>query len=427
MSAENKMSESTDTTAVAASDATSSSSERRTPFAIIIDGESSIRQFISLMLQGNGVNTVEFANGAAFRKAQPARSPDLVFLDVGIEIQDAMQTIDTLGNAQFKGVVQLMSGRGGAVLETVVKAGEQVALNLLPPLKKPFETSVIQKILSDLKIGRVPPPAEVKVSLAEALKNNWVAFWYQPKIELRKKQLAGVEAFARVCHPQHGALTPGAFMPDATEADILALAELSLVSALKSGLNLSRLGIEMKISINVPVNALVKLPVGDIVRAHRPQVKNWAGLIIDVTEEQIVSEITLANELNKKLAEHNVKLAIDDFGKGYSALMKLKEMPFAEMKLDPSFVNDCGTDKVHAPVCKAVIDLAHSFGSVAVGIGLEKAADAMALASMGCDLGQGFLLGQPMPEERLISLLRQRVRVSPAAVPAKSTAALRRS
>jgi EAL domain-containing protein (putative c-di-GMP-specific phosphodiesterase class I) len=91
--------------------------------------------------------------------------------------------------------------------------------------------------------------------------------------------------------------------------------------------------------------------------------------------------------------------------------MKLKELPFAEMKLDRSFVVGCGTDKVHAPICKTVIDLAHSFGSLAVGIGLEKASDAMALVSMGCDLGQGFLFGQPMPEERFISLLKQRVTV----------------
>jgi len=411
--------------AAAAGIAAPSAVGRRPPLAVIIDTDNSIRQFISLMLHGNGVNALEFVSGSAFRKAQPARSPDLLFLDVNIEIQDAMQTIDALGKAGFKGALQLMTGRGGAVLETAVKAAGQAALNLLPPLKKPFETSVIQQILSDLKLGRVAPPAEVKVPLAEALRNDWVRFWFQPKIELRKKQLAGVEAFARVCHPQHGALTPGAFMHDASEADVLALAERSLVEALKSGLNLSRLGIEMKISINVPVSALVKLPVGDIVRAHRPEIKNWPGLIIDVTEEQIVSEITLAQELNKTLAAHNVRLAIDDFGKGYLALMKLKEMPFAEMKLDPSFVNDCGTDKVHAPVCKAVIDLAHSFGSVAVGIGLEKAADAMALANMGCDLGQGFLLGQPMPEERLISLLRQRVRVRASAT--KRAAAERRT
>ena len=83
-------------------------------------------------------------------------------------------------------------------------------------------------------------------------------------------------------------------------------------------------------------------------------------------------------------------------------------MPFAELKLDRAFVTDCGTDKVNAPLCKTVIDLAHNFGSVAVAIGIEKASDALALVSMGCDYGQGFLLGQPMPEERFVSLLRQR-------------------
>src|SRR6185436_19769295 len=167
-----------------------------------------------------------------------------------------------------------------------------------------------------------------------------------------------------------------------------------------------------------PVKCLVKLPVGQIVREHRPQADDWPGLMIDVTEEQIVSEITLANELSKTFAEHNVKLAIDDFGKGYASLMKLKELPFAEMKLDRSFVIGCGTDRVHAPICKTVIDLAHSFGALAVGIGLEKAADASALVSMGCDLGQGFLFGQPMPEERFIALLKQRVTVRPAAAAA---------
>jgi EAL domain-containing protein (putative c-di-GMP-specific phosphodiesterase class I) len=79
-----------------------------------------------------------------------------------------------------------------------------------------------------------------------------------------------------------------------------------------------------------------------------------------------------------------------------------------ELKLGRTFVRNCGTDKVNAPICKTVIDLAHKFGSVAVAIGIEKAADALALTSMGCDVGQGFLLGQPMPEDRFMSLLRQR-------------------
>jgi EAL domain-containing protein (putative c-di-GMP-specific phosphodiesterase class I) len=63
---------------------------------------------------------------------------------------------------------------------------------------------------------------------------------------------------------------------------------------------------------------------------------------------------------------------------------------------------------MNAPLCKSVINLAHSFGSVAVAVGIEKASDAVALVSMGCDYGQGFLLGQPMPEDRFASLLRQR-------------------
>jgi EAL domain-containing protein (putative c-di-GMP-specific phosphodiesterase class I) len=197
-------------------------------------------------------------------------------------------------------------------------------------------------------------------------------------------------------------------MPGADDASVLALAEQGVVAALKAGLSFATLGLNLRLSVNLPVSALVKLDVPAIVRAHRSHRDRWPGLIIDVTEEQIITDIALANDIAKRLASVNVKLAIDDFGRGYSSLMRLKELPFAEMKLDRAFVADCGTDKVNAPICKTVIDLAHNFGSVAVAIGIEKAADVQALLAMGCDYGQGFLLGQPMPEERFMSLLRQR-------------------
>src|SRR5580698_9486928 len=125
----------------------------------------------------------------------------------------------------------------------------------------------------------------------------------------------------------------------------------------------------------------------------------------------------------KKLRPLDVQLAVDHFGRGYVSLARLKESPFAEFKFDCVFVTDAGTDKVNAPLCKTVIDLAHNFGSTAVAIGIEKASDALALVSMGCDYGQGFLLGQPMPEERFISLLRQRATPQAKQPPAQAVQA----
>ena len=258
-----------------------------------------------------------------------------------------------------------------------------------------------------------------RIDLTEALKNNWVEFWYQPKIDLRKKQLVGAEVFARARHPQYGILMPGAFMPGATEGNLVTLSEQALSNALRAGLNFAKLGVNLRLAVNIPVNALVKISVADIVQTYKSQYEKWPGLIIDVTEEQIVTDLKLASQLTKDLAHLNVRLAIDDFGRGYSSLVRLKELPFAELKLDRAFVTDCGTDKVNAPLCKTVIDLAHNFGSIAVAIGIEKASDAMALVSMGCDYGQGFLLGQPMPEERFISLLRQRAGGQKQAAPAR--------
>jgi EAL domain-containing protein (putative c-di-GMP-specific phosphodiesterase class I) len=379
----------------------------RVPLCFVVDEEGSIRHFLSLILHGAGVDAREFADGKSLAQELARSSPDLIFLDIGIESTKAIESILLLAKRGYHGFVQLMSKRGAAVLEHVKNVGDQSRLQMLPVLKKPFETAAIVRIMQQLKLGH-PAAVAARIELDEALENGWMEFWYQPKIDLKKKRLTGAEAFARARHPQFGVLTPNAFMPGAADADLAVLAELALVSALKAGVSFSKLGINLRLAVNVPLNALVKLPIAEIVRAHRLETERWAGLIIDVSEEQIITDLPLAAELAKKLAPVHVTLAIDDFGLSYPSLRRVKELPFCELKLGRTFVRNCGTDKVNAPICKTVIDLAHKFGSVAVAIGIEKAADALALTSMGCDMGQGFLLGQPMPEDRFMSLLRQR-------------------
>ena len=122
--------------------------ERRAPpLAFVIDGESSIRRFVSLVLQGGGLDTLEFADSAELQEAGVMRAPDLVFLDVNVDVQDALPRSRPRAWNCLHRPVQLMSGRGAAVLETVRQAGEQYGLRMLPVLKKPFETSAIQKII----------------------------------------------------------------------------------------------------------------------------------------------------------------------------------------------------------------------------------------------------------------------------------------
>ncbi|MGE3150682.1 MAG: EAL domain-containing protein [Pseudorhodoplanes sp.] len=386
------------------------------PLCFVVDEESSIRRFLSLIMHGSGIDSVEFPDGRSLRNALNGRHPVLICFNVSLDASDAIESIATLGKLGYKGAIQLMSSRGSAVLENIKSIGEQHSLNMLPVLKKPFETSAVQNIINELKLG-TRPAAAVRIKLAEALESGWIEFWYQPKINLRKKQLTGAEAFARARHPEHGVLSPNAFMPGADEDSVLALAKASVVNAVRAASLFAQLGLNLKLSINVPVEALVRLPVADLLSEHRPP-PNWPGLVIDVTEEQIVSDLALASEITKKFESHKISLAIDDFGRGHSSLVRLKSLPFSEIKLDRAFVADCGTDKVNAPICKTVIDLAHSFGASAVAMGIERATDMLALVAMGCDYGQGYLLGQPMPESRFLSLLRQRAVTHPAPVDA---------
>lgn len=251
--------------------------------------------------------------------------------------------------------------------------------------------------------------APKRVAVDDALRNDWLEIWYQPKIDLKRKCLAGAEALARIRHPQEGMLWPESFLPGIDEASIAHLTEHALLTTMRNWSTFAEAGFNLHLSINVPASMLSKLPIADIVAQSRPQSPAWPGLILEITEDQIVRDIALAKERAAELKACGVTIAIDDFGAGYSSFASLRDVPFAELKLDDSFVKNCATDATNAAICQTAIDLAHRFGSMAVAKGIESMADLQALVVMGCDFGQGLLVAPPMPRERFLELLNQRL------------------
>ena len=110
----------------------------RTPLCFIIDSDASIRHFLSLIMHGAGVDTLELADAEGLAAALAKRTPDAVFLNIDLESAEAIGSVVTLGQRGYSGYVQLMSNRGAAVLAHVKSIGDQHRLLMLSPLKKPF-------------------------------------------------------------------------------------------------------------------------------------------------------------------------------------------------------------------------------------------------------------------------------------------------
>jgi EAL domain-containing protein (putative c-di-GMP-specific phosphodiesterase class I) len=291
--------------------------------------------------------------------------------------------------------------------------GDSLGIKVPPALTPPLRTDAIRKVVEDLGLRR-DRAAKTGATLGEALRKDWLELWYQPKIELASNRLVGAEGLIRMQHPRHGTIFPDQFLPGAPERDMLALTERVIRCALRDWETFESGGVPIKLAVNVPVSALTKLPIAEILRKERPRASHWPGLILEVTEDEIVNDIQLASEAAAALHAQRCSLAIDDFGAGYSSLARLKQLPFSELKIDRSYVANCNTDRTNAGLCEVIVELAHRFGLKAVAEGIETTHESHKLQGLGCNIGQGYLFARPMPRDKFISLLRRR-RVSHAA------------
>ena len=385
----------------------------------IVEDNPAVARFIARALRDFAVTSLQLPGVRPLIEALKTHHPKLVFLDISLGDSDAIDAIRALTAAGFHGVVQLMSGSNTGLLADVRQVGERHGLAMRPVLAKPFRVDAVKLIVEEESLSGVRPgPAPVpkaesdvarqiggvpEISLGEALDRDWVELWYQPKFELTNGRMVGAEGLARVRHPELGLLSPASFIPRASNAELLTLTEFALRTALRDAADFAFVGHDLRFAINVPVEALMVLPIPAIVRECRPRNDDWSGIILEVTEDQVIRDIPTVHEIATQLRICRIALAIDDFGLGYSSLGRLKELPFAELKLDQSFVLNCGSDATNAALCRTVVELAHRFGSAAVAEGIETASDLAVIRRTGCDIGQGYLFSHPMPKEFLLT------------------------
>ena len=244
--------------------------------------------------------------------------------------------------------------------------------------------------------------------LRQAIEQNQLSFHYQPKIDLKTMQLCGVEALARWHHPRHGFIPPDEFVPQAERTGLIEpLTRWSFETALGQLAAWRDQNLAITMSVNLSARSLQERQLPD--RVAR-MLSDWnvepSALILEITESAIMVDPETALDVVTRLHDIGVRLSIDDFGTGYSSLAYLKRLPIDELKIDQSFVKHMAVDQNDRVIVRSTIDLAHNLGLKVVAEGIDEEQHVALLSLLGCDVGQGFFISEPLTIEAFSAWLR---------------------
>jgi len=258
---------------------------------------------------------------------------------------------------------------------------------------------------------RVAYRLRIENELRSALDRGELRVHYQPVVSLATGEITGAEALVRWEHPQHGLLAPKDFIPVAEESGIIAplgrwvLEEACRQTAAWQKANPDRAPVG--ISVNMSVRQLADRELTAVVRRAlegsgiQPvclSLELTEGVLVEETEQSAFSALS-------ELKQLGIRLALDDFGTGYSSLGSLQRLPFDSIKLDRSFVERLGTDRVDNAIVTAVVALAQTLELNVVAEGVETEEQLSVVKALGCHHAQGFYFSRPVVAEKFGHLL----------------------
>jgi diguanylate cyclase (GGDEF)-like protein/PAS domain S-box-containing protein len=249
----------------------------------------------------------------------------------------------------------------------------------------------------------------IETALRRALERQEFLLHFQPILDLDSMRIVGVETLLRWDHPELGMVPPARFIPLAEETGlIIPIGRWVLDQACREGSQLqdSAAG-PLRISVNLSPRQFRARDLGRVIA----DILGTTGLPpaqleLEVTESSVMEDPESAVEILKALKAMGVSLSIDDFGTGYSSLSQLKRLPIDSLKIDRSFVQGIPADEDDAAIAATIIAMGQRLRLTLVAEGIETPEQLEFLRTRGCQLGQGFLFGKPVPAQELLASLR---------------------
>jgi len=240
--------------------------------------------------------------------------------------------------------------------------------------------------------------------LRRAIEVGELVVQYQPQVDLREGVVRGAEALVRWRHPTRGFLGPEDFLAAAEQSGLMRnLTRRVLEESLRQLKAWRSTGVELDLAVNVSARDLADARFPDeLARAIDDHGIDPMWLELEVTESVLLSDRVRTSSMLGRLVDQGVRIAIDDFGVGYSSLGQLKNLRANVLKIDRSFVTSMEVDRRDEAIVSSTIELAHRLGLQVVAEGIETPAHLARLRAAGCDFGQGHLLGRPLPGDQLV-------------------------
>lgn len=365
------------------------------PRLLVVDDNNQVGEVVVEIAALLGYDARYTDDFMAFARDAQGWEPAAIVTDLQMPTLDGVALFRHLANAGSKSRIVIISGMAGALIDMAARIARERGLDVVATLRKPFNVAELSEVLEGLK-----PPATIPPDvLRTALFSDEIETYFQPKCSIDGRRLVGAEVLARWNHPLYGSVSPSVFIPIVEQHGMAGpFLERIMGRALRHVARWHDAGTHFPVAINVSSHnvADINLPdhLEDICVRHGVACED---IVLELTENASVDLSADTMEVLARLRLKGFHLSIDDFGTGFSSLQRLKDMPFTELKIDRSFIANIHQDAISSVIVKSVVSLARQLGLTCVAEGIEDPPTVRLLAQLGCEFGQGYEYGRPMP------------------------------
>lgn len=330
---------------------------------------------------------------------------DIALIDLNMPNMDGMELVRHLAKGEYQTSIILVTAHDRALLFSVETMTKAYGVNLLGTIEKPPTPDKLLELIKAYsesplgkKKGRASLPTFSINEVMEGLRGGQFEPFFQPKVELKTGYIKGAEAFARWRHPQHGILTPAAFIPVLEQNNkIDELNWMMIDKAVAACRTWHDQEFPIAVSINLSLSSLTQPSFTDrmdeCISAHGIDAEY---VILEITESAVLADDPQFWETLARLRMKGFGLSVDDYGTGNSNIQMLARIPFSELKIDRSFVAGAAENQALSIVLNSCLSLSRSLNRFSVAVGVENKQDWDFLQGMGCSCAQGYYIAKPL-------------------------------